>query len=502
MNVLLVILLWKMFVLNIVEVLNKSLTPPFDIFNDNEVSEELRLKYRYLDLRRNRMRGNIFMRYKMVKAFRDLLDKENFIEIETPILIKGTPEGSREYLVPSRLYPENFYVLPQSPQQLKQLLMVAGFDKYFQVARSFRDEDQRGDRQPEFTQVDIEMSFVETEDIMDLNEKIMIEIVNKLASSKVIKSTPFPRLTYKEAMEKFGSDKPDLRFDLEIVDITDVVKHSDFKVFSGASYVKALKVDGGAKFSRKEIDEFTEIAKIYKAKGLAYLKVTEDGYNSPILKFLSEFEIASIVEKTGATVGDIVFFAADEFGVVCEALGQVRLECGKRLSLIDENVFAFCWIYDFPLFNVDNDTNRLNAEHHPFTAPKEEDIALLDTKPESVRAQAFDLALNGVEVGGGSIRIHDAELQAKIFRIMDISDNDAKARFGHLLHAFEFGAPPHGGVAWGLDRLVMLFQNESNIREVIAFPKDQKARDLMLDAPSPMPAEQIAEANIAVIKHK
>ncbi len=488
------------------EVLNKSKTPPFEIDQDKEVNEEMRLKYRYLDIRRERMKNNLIMRHKVVKMIRDFMDSKNFIEVETPILIKGTPEGSREYLVPSRLYPGKFFVLPQSPQQLKQLLMVAGMDRYFQIARCFRDEDQRGDRQPEFTQLDVEMSFVDAEDIILLNEELMIAVCEKLVPHKKILKKPFPRLTWQEAMDKYGSDKPDLRFEMPITDVSEVVKDCEFVVFNGAlkkgGIVRALRVEGGNKFTRKEIDELTETAKIYGAKGLAYIQMTEEGPKSPFSKYLKDEELKSLIEKVGAKTGDIIFFGADEFGIVCEALGHVRLACGDKFGLRDTNHFAFTWIYDFPLFEYSKEDKRLNSAHHPFTSPMDEDVALLDTKPEIVRAKAYDLALNGSEIGGGSIRIHDPLKQSKIFDILGITKEDAERRFGHLLHAFEFGAPPHGGIAWGIDRLVMIFQDEPNIREVIAFPKDQKAKDLMLNAPSEMPDKQVEEANVKILLPK
>lgn len=484
------------------KILNKAKTPPFEIDQDKEVAEDVRLKYRYLDIRRDRMKQNLLTRYKVIKLIRDLMDSKNFVEVETPILIKGTPEGSREYLVPSRLYPGTFYVLPQSPQQLKQLLMVAGMDRYFQIARCFRDEDQRGDRQPEFTQLDVEMSFVEAEDVIQVNEEVMIQVVEQLAPHKKLLKKPFPRITWEDAMNKYGSDKPDIRFEMQMVDVSDLVKDSQFKVFSDAvkngGVVKALKVDGGNSFTRKEIDELTEIAKIYGAKGLAYIQVTEEGPKSTLVKFFTEDELTSLVNHVGAKAGDIIFFTADGFNVACEALGHVRLACGDKLKLRDPNLFAFCWIYDFPLFEYNKEDKTLQSAHHPFTSPKNEDIELLDTRPELVKAKAYDLALNGSEVAGGSIRIHNPELQSKIFDILKISKEDAQSRFGHLLHAFEFGAPPHGGIAWGLDRLIMIMRDEANIREVIAFPKDQKAKDLMLNSPSEMPEAQVAELHIRV----
>lgn len=484
------------------KVLNESKTPPFEIDQDKDVAEDLRLKYRYLDLRRERMKNNIVMRYKIIKLLRDLMDEHDFIEVETPIMIKGTPEGSREYLVPSRLYPGNFYVLPQSPQQLKQLLMVASMDRYFQIARCFRDEDQRGDRQPEFTQLDLEMSFVDEDDVMEINEDVMIKLVENLVPHKKIQKKPFSRITWQDAMDKYGVDKPDMRFKMLITDLSDELKECDFKVFQDAvkngGYVRGLRVEGGGAYTRKEIDDFTDVAKAYGGKGLAYIQITEEGPKSPILKFLKDEEVEKVIEKTGAQKGDIIFFAADKFETVCAVLGQIRLVCGDKLNLRDPDVFSFCWVINWPLFSWNEEDQRLNAEHHPFTAPFDEDIKLLETKPESVRAKAYDIVLNGNELGGGSIRIHDRELQSKIFDILKISKEDAERRFGHLLRAFEFGAPPHGGIAWGLDRVVMLFQDEPNIREVIAFPKDQKARDLLLDAPSKMPDEQVAEAHIKI----
>jgi aspartyl-tRNA synthetase len=485
-----------------VEILNEAETLPFEIDQEKDLPEEMRLKYRYLDLRRDRMKNNIIMRHKVTKKIRDFMDSQGFLEIETPILIKGTPEGSREYLVPSRLYPGKFYVLPQAPQQLKQMLMVSGMDKYFQIARCFRDEDQRGDRQPEFTQLDVEMSFVEEEDILTLNEGLAIDLMQTLKPEKKIRNIPFARMTWQEAMDKYGSDKPDLRFEMEITDITDTVKDSEFKVFSDTvkteGFVRALKVPGGAVFTRKDIDQFTDLAKDFGAKGLVHIAINEEEIKSPISKFVSEDEMNKIIEDCGAEKGDMIFVVADNFDVVCNALGQIRLECGRRFDLLDKDDLVFVWIYEFPLFEVADD-GKLASAHHPFTHPLEEDLPLLDTDPKKVRAKAYDLVVNGVEIGGGSIRIHNADLQSKIFDVLGISKEDASSRFGHLLKAFRFGAPPHGGIAWGLDRFVMILQDEPNIREVIPFPKDQKARDLLVDAPSEMPDEQIEEANVKVI---
>jgi len=485
-----------------VEILNSSETPPFEIDQEKEVNEEVRLKYRYLDLRKERLKNNILLRHKLIKRVRDYFDKENFVEVETPILIKGTPEGSREYLVPSRLYPGTFYVLPQSPQQLKQLLMVAGFDRYFQIARCFRDEDQRGDRQPEFTQLDLEMSFIHIDDIMAVNEKILIELTKEFVPNKKIAKEPFPILTYEEAMNTYGSDKPDLRFDMPIKDITEIAKKSDFAVFKGVAekggVVKALRVEGGAKFTRREMDEMEEIAKIYGAKGLANIVIEKDGYKSPIAKYFKEDQLKEILKVCGAKVGDIIFFVADEFKTACESMGAVRKELGKKLNLIDENLYAWCWVKDFPMFEYDKETKSLAAVHHPFTSPKDKKQFMED--PQHALALAYDVVLNGVEIGGGSVRIHDSAVQKRVFDLLGIKDEDAERRFGHMLRAFKYGAPPHGGIAWGIDRLVMIFANEPNIREVIAFPKDQKAKDLMLSAPSEMPEEQIRELHIKVIK--
>ena len=488
------------------KVLNKSLTPPFEIDQDKEIGEDIRLKYRYLDLRRSRMHKNIERRYKMIKFIRDFMDKQNFLEIETPIMIKGTPEGSREYIVPSRIYPGNFYVLPQSPQQLKQLLMASSFDKYFQIARCFRDEDQRGDRQPEFTQLDIEMAFVHEEDVMNLTENLVMALSREMLPEKKIQTEPFNKLTWKEAMDNYGSDKPDLRFEMKLQTVSEEVENCEFKVFTSVlqngGIIKALKVQGGASFTRKEIDELEEIAKIYKAKGLAYIKFTEEGAQGGVTKFLKNDEIDKIKEKLNVSQGDIVFFTADKFEIACESLGQVRLACGKKLNLIDENILSYVWVTHFPLFEWNEEEQHITAVHHPFTRPLAEDIELLTDAPEKVRSEAYDLVLNGSEIAGGSIRIHEKELQSVIFDTLGISKEDAELRFGHLLHAFEFGAPPHGGIAFGLDRLIMIFQNEPNIREIIAFPKDQKARDLMLGAPSKLPEDQIAEMHINVRKPK
>ncbi len=484
------------------EILSRAKTPPFEIDQDKDVHEDLRLKYRYLDLRRERMRDNVIKRHEIVSKLRELLYREDFLDIETPILIKGTPEGSREYIVPSRIYPGTFFVLPQSPQQLKQLLMVSGMDKYCQFARCFRDEDLRGDRQPEFTQLDMEMSFVEQEEVLQLLERMMIELSETVVPEKEIMQKPFPRLTYQEAMETYGSDKPDLRYELKMVDVSEIVKNCEFGVFSGAiksgGVVKALKIDGGLELTRKEIDDLTEVAKKYGAKGLAYIQVDDEGPKSNIIKFFNDEEIKGIMEATGAKSGDIIFFGADSFVTACNALGQVRIACAKRFDLIDNNILAWAWVVDFPMFERDEATGALSAVHHPFTHPKSEDVDELDSEPENALAYAYDIILNGYELGGGSVRIHEHELQKKIFEILKITPEDAELRFGHMLEAFEYGAPPHAGFAFGLERLVMIFRDEPNIREVMAFPKDQKAKDLMLGAPSEMPEATLDELQIEV----
>jgi len=486
------------------EVLSKSVPPPFEIDQDKEVAEEMRLKYRYLDLRRDRVKTNMIVRSQIVKAMRDFFEKEGFLEIETPILIKGTPEGSREYIVPSRLHEGNFYVLPQSPQQLKQLLMVGGMDKYFQIARCFRDEDQRGDRQPEFTQLDVEMSFVEQEDVINLTTELMRQLVKKFVPHKNI-VTDFIHITYDEAMNLYGSDKPDLRFDMPISDISDIASECEFGVFKNTveadGVVKALAVKGGAAFPRSRIDEVEARAKENGAKGLAYLVIEEDGnYKSPIAKFFKPEELAEIAERCHAEKGDVIFFAADKWKKCCEILGHARLQIADYLDLRKNEDMAFLWVTDFPLFEYDEETKKLNAVHHPFTSPIPADYEKMDTEPENVISNAYDIVLNGVEIGGGSVRIHDSELQAKVFKILGISDEDAQRRFGHILHGFTFGVPPHAGIAWGLDRLVMMFRDEPNIREVIPFPKDQQARDLMLGSPSIMPKETLDELHIKLVE--
>jgi aspartyl-tRNA synthetase len=486
-------------------ILNKAQTPPFEIEQETEVNEELRLKYRYLDFRRDRLKNNIIMRHKIIKHIRDFLDQRGFLEIETPILIKGTPEGSREYIVPSRLHHGKFYVLPQSPQQLKQLLMVGGMDRYFQIARCFRDEDQRGDRQPEFTQMDMEMSFVTQEEIMQINEEMMMNLIKKLYPQKKLLFNSAPRLTWQEAMDKYGVDKPDLRFGLEFIDFTSDFAQSAFQVFASSvaagGIIRAIQVEGGGAFTRKIIDDLTEVAKIYGAKGLAYISWPKgEEMKSPLLKFLSPAEIEMIKKKAKFKEGDIIFFGAGNFQTVGESLGAVRKELGTVLKLKDPNVLALCWVYNFPLYERSKETGALTCTHHPFTSPLPEHIHLLDTEPEKALGAQYDLVMNGNEIGGGTLRIHDPEVQSKIFNILGIPQAEAYRRFGHMLEAFTYGAPPHGGIAWGLDRVVMLLQDEPNIREVIAYPKDQKAKDLMLGAPDVMGEEELKELGIKIME--
>lgn len=486
---------------NDLTILNESKTPPFEIDQDKHVGEEHRLKYRYLDLRRERMKNNIILRHDVTKSIRDFMTEKGFLEVETPMLVKGTPEGSREYLVPARLYHGNFYVLPQSPQQMKQLLMVAGFDKYFQIARCFRDEDQRGDRQPEFTQLDMEMSFVEQADIMKINEELAIVLANKYMPNTPIKEEPFPVLSYHEAMNQYGSDKPDIRFEMQLQDITELVKDCEFKVFSGAECVKALKISNYADKPRSYFEtKLTDFVKEHGAKGLAYIMYMPEGPKAPILKFIGEEVGQKITDAVGAKTGDVVFFAADTWEVACEALGALRKRIATEEDRIPTDKVAFCWVNDFPMFEVSKESGAVGAMHHPFTRPKKGHEEMILTDPMNALSDGYDLVMNGNEIGGGSIRIHERELQNNIFKTLKISPEDTQSRFGHMLDAFEYGAPPHGGIAWGLDRLVMIFAGEPNIREVIAFPKDQKAKDLMFGAPSEMPAEQVAEAGVKIIQ--
>jgi aspartyl-tRNA synthetase len=488
-----------------VKVLNRAKTPPFAINKDEEVEENLRLKYRYLDLRRERMRRNLELRHKMIKFIRDYLDEAGFFEVETPILFKTTPEGARDYLVPSRVHPGEFYALPQSPQQLKQMLMVAGLERYFQIARCFRDEDQRGDRQPEFTQLDLEMSFVEREDVMALIEDMFTKMVAKVVPHKTLLASPWPRLTYQEAMDRFGKDNPDLRYGLELTDISDLAAGSGFQVFEAAvangGHVRGLNASSLGGYSRKQIDELTEYVKGFGARGLAYIAMGDDGeQRSPFTKFLSTERLQSLLERMEARPGDLLLFVADKPSVVYESLGRLRVLLAERLSLASPDVLAFCWVVDFPFVNWNEDEKRWDPSHHLFTAPMLEDVHLLDSEPGRARGQQYDLVLNNNEIAGGSIRIHDRHLQEKAFKLIGLDPEVARERFGHMLEAFEYGTPPHGGIASGIDRFCMLLADEPNIREVIAFPKNQAARDVMADAPSPVEAQQLKELRIMIVK--
>jgi aspartyl-tRNA synthetase len=481
------------------KILNTAKTPPFMIDEFSEVAENVRLKYRYLDLRRPAIQQNLRLRHHVAQTVRSYLTGQGFLEVETPVLTKSTPEGARDYLVPSRVNPGNFYALPQSPQLFKQLLMVSGFDRYFQIVRCFRDEDLRADRQPEFTQIDCELSFVNREDVLTVMEGMIAAIFKEAIGVEV--ALPVQRMSYAEAMDRFGVDNPDLRFGLELHDISESVRVSGFKVFADAvadgGLVKALNAKGCGHFSRKELDDLTEFVKIYGAKGLAYVKVTEDGsWQSPIAKFFTAEELAGLNRKLDAVPGDLLLFVADSFRTANESLGRLRGHLGHKLGLAKKDEYKFLWVTDFPLLEWDGETRRHVAVHHPFTAPMDEDVPLLDTDPGRARAKAYDMVLNGSEIGGGSIRIHDQAVQSKMFDLMGIGTEEARTKFGFLLDALEFGAPPHGGIAFGLDRLVMILTGSESIRDVIAFPKTQKATCLMTEAPGPVDDKQLRELSI------
>jgi aspartyl-tRNA synthetase len=484
-----------------VTIINEAKTTPFVIADKTEVSEDVRLNYRYLDLRRPVMYETFKMRHQVTKTIRDFLDSEGFLDVETPILTKSTPEGARDYLVPSRVHPGEFYALPQSPQIFKQLLMVGGFERYYQIARCFRDEDLRADRQPEFTQIDIETSFMSQDDIIAMMETLMTKLMKNVKGLEI--TAPFPRMSYTEAMNRFGSDKPDTRFGLELVDVCEFAKDSSFKVFAAAiengGQVKAINVTGSAdKYSRKDIDALTEFVGVYGAKGLAWLKVEADGLKGPIAKFFAEEDQTTLKKLLEANVGDLLLFVADKANVVADSLGALRLKLGKELNLIDQSIFNFLWITDWPLLEYDAEAGRYFAAHHPFTMPVRSDLELLNTDPSKVRAQAYDLVLNGYELGGGSLRIFERHVQEKMFEVLGFTKEEATAQFGFLLEAFEYGTPPHGGIAIGLDRLVMLLAGRTNLRDTIAFPKTASASDLLMEAPNEVSLDQLKDLHLSL----
>lgn len=483
-------------------ILAKAATPPFEITAETNVKEELRLKYRYLDLRRSEMQHTILMRHKITKCARDYFDEKGFLEIETPILIKSTPEGARDYLVPSRVFPGKFFALPQSPQLYKQLLMLSGYDRYMQIARCFRDEDLRADRQPEFTQIDVEMSFVDEEDVMTANEGFMVKVFKEILNVEV--KAPFKRVCYDEAMERYGSDKPDTRFGLELIDLGEELKDCAFKVFAdaltGGGFVKAINVKGAAaQLSRKEIDKLTDFVKTYRAKGLAFTRLTADGESSSFEKFLSESEILALRKKLGAETGDVLLVVADSNkNVVYDSLGALRVNLANKLNLVSKTDYDLLWVTDFPLFEYDEETNSYGAKHHPFTSPKLDQVDKIDTDPAGTYARAYDLVLNGCEIGGGSIRINDPDIQNKMFKALGFTEEEAYKRFGYLLDAFKYGVPPHGGMAYGLDRLVMLMLGKDSIKDVIAFPKVQNSSELMTMCPAEVPDADLKVLGIKV----
>ncbi|MCR0947743.1 aspartate--tRNA ligase [Staphylococcus aureus] len=485
-----------------IKVINKSETPPFSINEENvNVDENIRLKYRYLDLRCQELAQTFKMRHQITRSIRQYLDDEGFFDIETPVLTKSTPEGARDYLVPSRVHDGEFYALPQSPQLFKQLLMISGFDKYYQIVKCFRDEDLRADRQPEFTQVDIEMSFVDQEDVMQMGEEMLKKVVKEVKGVEI--NDAFPRMTYKEAMRRYGSDKPDTRFEMELIDVSQLGRDMDFKVFKDTvendGEIKAIVAKGAAEqYTRKDMDALTEFVNIYGAKGLAWVKVVEDGLTGPIGRFFETENVETLLTLTGAEAGDLVMFVADKPNVVAQSLGALRVKLAKELGLIDETKLNFLWVTDWPLLEYDEDAKRYVAAHHPFTSPKEADIAKLGTAPEEAEANAYDIVLNGYELGGGSIRIHDGELQEKMFEVLGFTKEQAQEQFGFLLDAFKYGAPPHGGIALGLDRLVMLLTNRTNLRDTIAFPKTASATCLLTNAPGEVSDKQLEELSLRI----